>query len=44
VIVRATVPGPTTTRGFPPIAAGARAPAAINARRAGALIRLALRR
>lgn len=44
VIVRATAPGPTTTWGFPPIAAGARAPAAINARRAGACSSLALKR
>jgi hypothetical protein len=44
VIVRATGPGPTTTRGVPPSAAGASAPAAIDARRAEALSCLALRR
>ena len=43
-IVRATAPGPTTTWGFPPAAAGASAPAAISARRAEACSRLALKR
>ena len=43
-IVRATAPGPTTMSGFPPIAAGARAPAAINATRAEACSRLVLKR
>jgi hypothetical protein len=42
--VRATGPGPTTTRGCPPIAAGARAPAAIDARRAESFVLPELRR
>src|SRR4051812_38241199 len=43
-IVRATAPGPTTTGGLPPTAAGASAPAAISARRVGAFPRLPVRR